>query len=177
MLRERVGHLGFSISHTTRAPRRGDVDGVQYHFVDRAAFEALAREGGFAEWAEVHGNLYGTSFEALEAELAKGGDVLLDIDVQGALQIADKVEGAVLIFVLPPSWEELRRRLETRGLDAPEVVERRVANARGEVAYAPRYRYLVANEDLDRALEELASIVRAERCRTERRMALVGKLE
>lgn len=130
-------------------------------------------QGAFAEWAEVHGNLYGTSFAALEEELAKGGDVLLDIDVQGALQIADRVAGAVLVFVLPPSLAELRRRLETRGLDAPEVVERRIANARGEVAEAGRYRYLVVNGEVELACEELAAIVRAERCRTGRRLELL----
>ncbi|NTU60513.1 MAG: guanylate kinase, partial [Deltaproteobacteria bacterium] len=123
----------------------------------------------FAEWAEVHGNLYGTSYRSLEAEISKGRDVVLDIDVQGALQIANKVAGVVLVFVLPPNWDELRRRLETRGLDDPEVIERRIANARGEVAGAARYRYLVLNDDLERAAVELAAIVRAERCRTERR--------
>lgn len=169
--------LTHSISYATRKPRPGETDGRDYYFVSQERFQEMIKAGDFAEWAEVHGNLYGTSFEALEAELARGGDVLLDIDVQGALQIADKVPGAVLVFVLPPSWEELRRRLETRGLDAPDVIDRRVANARGEVAYAPRYQYLVANENLDRALEELASIVRAERCRTERRMELVERLE
>lgn len=177
LLRERVSDLGFSVSHTTRPPRRGEVDGVQYHFVDRSAFEDRIGRKGFAEWAEVHGNLYGTSFEALDAALAAGGDVLLDIDVQGAVQIADTIPEAVLVFVLPPSWQELRRRLETRGLDAPAVVERRIANARGEVAFAGRYRYLVINDDLDRAVEELASIVRAERCRIERRMEWVETLK
>lgn len=164
------------MSHTTRAPRAGERDGEQYHFVDRPAFEARVAQGGFAEWAEVHGNLYGTSFAALEEELAKGGDVLLDIDVQGALQIADKVAGSVLVFLLPPSWGELRRRLETRALDAPEVVERRIANARAEVAAADRYEYLVINDDLERAAEELASIVRAERCRTGRRLDALKSL-
>ena len=149
---------------------------MQYHFVSRGDFEALAREGAFAEWAEVHGNLYGTSFAALESELDKGGDVILDIDVQGALQIAERVPGSILVFVLPPSWEELRRRLERRDTDAPEMVERRVANARGEVAWARGYHYLVVNEDLEQALEELSAIVRAERCRTEKRLELIEKL-
>ncbi|MHB8766479.1 MAG: guanylate kinase [Deferrisomatales bacterium] len=175
-LRSRVGGLGFSVSHTTRAPRAGETDGVEYHFVDRSAFAALAAAGGFAEWAEVHGNGYGTSFAALNVVLARGEDVLLDIDVQGALQLADKLPEAVLVFVLPPSWEELGRRLAARGLDAPEVVARRLANARGEVALARRYRYLVVNEGLETAAEELASVVRAERCRAERRVPMLERL-
>lgn len=172
-LRAEVDGLGFSVSHTTRSPRRGEADGAHYHFVTRTEFERLAAEEAFAEWAEVHGNLYGTSYRSLEAELSKGRDVILDIDVQGALQIADKVAGAVLVFVVPPSWAELRRRLETRGLDSSEVIERRIANARGEVAVANRYRYVVLNDDMEGAVADLAAIVRAERCRTERRVELV----
>lgn len=175
-VRGRVQALGFSVSHTTRAPRAGEADGVDYHFVDRPAFEAMIREGGFAEWAEVHGNLYGTGLSDLRARLDRGEDVLLDIDVQGALQIAEKVPGAVLVFVLPPSWAELRRRLTGRGLDAPEVVERRLANARSELAQALHYHYLVVNDHLDRAADELCSIVLAERCRAARRRARVEEL-
>lgn len=175
-VRNRVEALGFSVSHTTRPPRAGEADGVDYHFVDRPEFEAMIRERGFAEWAEVHGNLYGTSLEALRARLNRREDVLLDIDVQGALQIAEKVPGAVLVFVLPPSWAELRRRLTGRGLDAPDVVERRLANARGELEQALRYDYLVVNDHLDRAADELCSIIRAERCRAARRRERVEEL-
>lgn len=175
-VRARAGGLGFSVSHTTRPPRAGEAEGVDYHFVARPAFEAMIRAGAFAEWAEVHGNLYGTSLEALRDRLEQGEDVLLDIDVQGALQIAEKVPGAVLVFVLPPSWAELRRRLTGRGLDAAEVVERRLANARGELEQALRYDYLVVNDHLDRAADELCSIVRAERCRAARRRPRVEAL-
>ncbi len=170
-LRERVDGLGFSVSHTTRPPRAGETDGVEYHFVSRAEFERMADAGAFAEWAEVHGNLYGTSFAALEAETSRGRDVLLDIDVQGALALVDRVPGAVLVFVAPPSPGELRRRIESRALDAPEVIERRLAAARTEMAAAGRYDYLVVNDDLETAADELAAIVRAERCRTCRRIA------
>jgi guanylate kinase len=175
-VRSRVGGLDFSVSHTTRPPRAGETDGVDYHFVEPTVFEAMIREGAFAEWAEVHGNLYGTHLRALEVRLEEGADVLLDIDVQGALQLGERVPGAVLVFVLPPSWAELRRRLTGRGLDSEEVVERRLANARGELEQAMRYDYLVVNDHLDRAADELCSIVRAERCRAARRKDLVGEL-
>lgn len=168
--------LGFSVSHTSRPPRTGEVEGVHYHFVDRPAFQRLIAGGTFAEWAEVHGNLYGTSFQALEAQLAEGSDVILDIDVQGALQIRSKVPAAVLVFIMPPSWEVLRIRLESRGLDEPSVIEERIRNAAGEMALAGRYDYLVVNDDLARACRELGSVVLAERCRTGRRLALLEKL-
>ena len=168
--------LGFSVSHTSRPPRTGEVEGVHYHFVDRPAFQRLIAGGTFAEWAEVHGNLYGTSFQALEAQVAGGSDVILDIDVQGALQIRSKVPAAVLVFIMPPSWEVLRIRLESRGLDEPSVIEERIRNAAGEMALAGRYDYLVVNDDLARACRELGSVVLAERCRTGRRLALLEKL-
>lgn len=172
----RVEGLEFSVSHTTRPPRAGDVEGVDYHFVDRARFEQMVEEDAFAEWAEVHGHLYGTSFRAIEALLAEGRDVVLDIDVQGALQIADKMSGTVLIFVMPPSWEELRRRIDSRGLDARKDIERRMENARRELIQARRYQYLVVNDDVGRASRDLASIVRAERCRISRRSGDLNRL-
>jgi len=174
-LRERMPGLGYSVSHTTRPPRPGERHGVDYHFVDRPTFEAMIARGAFAEWAEVHGNLYGTSFEALATEANRGRDVILDIDVQGAVQIAERVPGAVLVFVLPPSWEELRRRLEARGQDAPDEIERRIENARGELAQAHRYHYLLLNDDLERCTGELVAIVTAERCRTFRRADLLER--
>jgi len=175
-LRNRLPGIGFSVSHTTRPPRAGEQDGVEYHFVDRATFEAMIRRGGFVEWAEVHGNLYGTSIEALESRLAAGEDVVLDIDVQGAAQIAEKLGAAVSIFILPPSLDALRRRLEARGLDAPAVVERRLANAELELPQARRYDYWIVNDDVERATEELCCVVRAERCRRVRRADLLEKL-
>ncbi|MDF1554242.1 MAG: guanylate kinase [Deferrisomatales bacterium] len=151
--------LEFSISHTTRPPRDGESDGVEYHFVDEAAFRAMAAAGGFAEWALVHGNLYGTSFAALEEQLARGSDVILDIDVQGALQVSQRFPEAVLIFIQPPSLEELHRRLEARGSDSPEVIERRLRNAAEEMSQAHRYHHVVVNERLERAAAELAAVV------------------
>ncbi len=176
LLRERMPELRFSVSHTTRPPRPGERDGVDYHFVDPETFRAMVERGEFAEWAEVHGHLYGTSLVSLRAETGQGRDVILDIDVQGALQIAGSVPDAVLVFVLPPSWQELRRRLEGRGQDPPEAIERRLRNARTELAQASRYHYLVVNDDLERCAAELEAIVRAERCRTRRRRRLLAGL-
>lgn len=175
-LRRHVDGLAFSVSHTTRPARAGERDGVEYHFVDRERFEGLVAEDAFAEWAEVHGNLYGTHLATLEAQLGAGCDVILDIDVQGALQIAERVAGAVLVFILPPGPDELRARLEGRGLDAPEVIARRLANAWHELRAARQYDYLVVNDDLERAAEELAAVVRAERSRTVRRTEALDRL-
>jgi len=175
-LRERLPGIGFSVSHTTRQPRAGERDGVEYHFVNRSGFESMIRSGEFLEWAEVHGNLYGTSVAALEARLAVGDDVVLDIDVQGAEQVRKKLVDAVSIFILPPSREALRRRLEDRGSDPVEVVERRLANATRELAQAHRYDYLIVNDDVEQATGELCCVVRAERCRGARRAHLLEKL-
>jgi guanylate kinase len=175
-LRAGVEGLAFSVSHTTRPPRQGDREGVDYHFVERGAFEQMMREGAFAEWAEVHGNLYGTSLRALREQLSAGTDVVLDIDVQGALQIASTVPQTVLVFILPPSWQELRRRLESRGLDPTEVIEKRLKNAREELDRAHRYHYLVVNDDRERAVRELCCIVRAERSRTSLRSEALERL-
>jgi len=175
-LREAMPGLGYSVSHTTRPPRPGERDGVEYHFVDRATFEAMRDGGEFAEWAEVHGNLYGTALTELRTAAEAGQDLVLDIDVQGALQVAQRLPHAVLVFVLPPSWEELRRRLVERGQDSPEVIERRLANARREVSVAPRYDYVVVNDDVDRCLGELVAVVRAERCRPVRQREALDRL-
>ncbi|GAB4252630.1 guanylate kinase [Deferrisoma sp.] len=175
-LRDAMPELGYSVSHTTRPPRPGERDGVDYHFVDQATFEAMRDRGEFAEWAEVHGNLYGTALTELRAAAEAGRDIVLDIDVQGALQVAERLPDAVLVFVLPPSWEELRRRLVERGQDSPEVIERRLANARSEVAVAPRYHYVVVNDDVDRCLGDLVAVVRAERCRPARRREALERL-
>jgi len=162
-LRELDPGLGFSVSHTTRPPRQGERDGVEYHFVDEARFRAMVQTGAFAEWAEVHGNLYGTSYSALEEELGRGRDVILDIDVQGALLLAQQLPEAVLIFIRPPSLEELRRRLEARGTDSAEVIERRLRNAADEMGQLHRYHHVVINDRLERAAAELAAVIAASR--------------
>jgi len=164
-----VDNLAFSVSHTTRNPRPGERDGREYHFVDRATFEGMREKQAFLEWAEVHGNLYGTSRAAIEAQQAKGIDVFLDIDVQGAKQLRDGGHpGAIFLFIAPPSWTELERRLRGRGTDPEETVQLRLSNARREMKDADRYDYLVINDQLDEAVEVLRAVVIAERCKARR---------
>jgi len=164
-----VPNLAFSVSHTTRAPRPGESNGQDYHFVDRSTFEAMRTEQAFLEWAEVHGNLYGTSRAAIEAQQAQGIDVFLDIDVQGAKQLRDGGHpGAIFLFIAPPSLAELERRLRGRGTDSEETVQLRLNNARREMEDADRYDYLVINDQLDEAVEVLRAVVIAERCKARR---------
>ncbi|MFZ1365420.1 MAG: guanylate kinase [Brachymonas denitrificans] len=152
-----------SISHTTRAPRGQEVDGREYFFVDNATFDNMVANQDFLEWAQVHGNRYGTSRQAVEQRLSEGGDVLLEIDYQGALQIKQIFPHAVLVFVLPPSWEELRSRLQRRGEDSAETIEQRLVNAEQEMAQAAKFDFVIINELFERALFDLKSIVHAQR--------------
>lgn len=152
-----------SISHTTRAPRGQEKDGREYFFVDDATFDRMREAGDFLEWAAVHGKRYGTSRRAIEERLKQGGDVVLEIDWQGALQIRHLFPQAILIFVLPPSWEELRSRLERRGEDSPDTIELRLSNARQELAQVHHFDYVIINELFERALFDLKTIVHARR--------------
>ncbi len=154
-----------SVSHTTRAPRGQEKDGREYFFVDRATFDRMIEAGDFFEWAQVHGNRYGTSRQAIAARMQAGGDVVLEIDWQGALQIRRLFASAILIFVLPPSWEELRARLQRRGEDSDEVIELRLANAREELAQVKHFDYVIINKVFERALFDLKAIVHAQRLR------------
>ena len=163
------GTLHFSVSHTTRPPRTGESNGVEYHFVDEAGFRAIEERGGFLEWAVVHGNLYGTSRAEVEPRLEKGLDVLLDIDVQGARQVRSHVPEAVKVIVFPPSREVLEARLRARASDAPEVVRRRLAAARKEMEEWGEFDYAIINEDLEAAVDELRSILVARRAGKSRR--------
>jgi len=158
--------LRFSVSHTTRPPRQGERQGVHYHFVSGAAFESLRRDGALLEWAEVHGHRYGTSRREYERAVEEGVDLLLDLDVQGAAQVRMKVEEAVTLFILPPSYSDLERRLRGRGDEDEATIRRRLEVAREEVSLAPEYDYAVVNDDLDRCVESVKSVVRAARCRT-----------
>jgi guanylate kinase len=157
--------LRFSVSHTTRTPRGRERDGVEYHFVDRPAFETLRDEGRLLEWAEVHGNLYGTGLDELELARGEGRDLLLDVDVQGATLVRKKMAEALTVFILPPSYEVLERRLRGRGQDDETTVRRRLAAAGRELRAFEEYDFAIVNEDLDASVEAVKSIVRAARCR------------
>ncbi len=165
---ERTPDLRLSISYTTRAPRSGELDGQDYHFIDEARFVALRTAGAFAEWAQVHDFLYGTARAPLDAALSSGQDYLLDIDVQGAHQMKATYPEAVSIFVLPPSWAELEKRLRSRGTDPEEVISRRLQRARNETQALGTYDYLIVNDRLERATASLHAIVQAERTRVSR---------
>jgi guanylate kinase len=161
------GGLELSVSMTTRAIRPGEVADRDYHFVDDAEFQRLIDADAFLEWADVHGARYGSPRAPIDKALSEGRDVLFDIDWQGARDIAEKCpEDAVRVFILPPSLEELRRRLVTRSQDADDVIERRIANAKGEIEHCDQFDYVFVNDDFDRSYAELAHIYHAERsCR------------
>jgi guanylate kinase len=152
-----------SVSHTTRPPRGQEKDGREYHFVSDAAFDALIQSEAFLEWATVHGHRYGTSRESIEQRIAQGADVVLEIDYQGALQIKKIFANAVLIFILPPSWDELRSRLQNRGEDSLDVIETRLKNAAHEMSQAPKFDFVIINELFERALFDLKAIVHSQR--------------
>ncbi len=162
---EETPGLRFSVSHTTRAPRPGEHDGVDYHFVDPDAFLRLQQAGGLLEWAEVHGNLYGTGRAEVERARNEGRDLLLDLDVSGAAQVRAQIQEAVTVFILPPSYEVLERRLRGRGKDDEPTIRRRLAAAGREIDAFVHYDYAIVNDDLDSCVERLKSIVSAERCR------------
>lgn len=164
-LTKEVEGVIFSVSYTTRSPRQGEEDGVHYHFVTEAVFRDMIEGGEFLEWAEVHGNLYGTSIRWVEEKLSDGKDVLLDIDVQGALQLREKNLEAVYIFILPPSIDALRERLLRRGTDTTEVINKRLENAKEEIPYYEKYDYVIINDILEKAYDELRSVVIASRVR------------
>ena len=164
-LLERDPLVRLSVSYTTRAPRTGEVDGQHYHFIDVQGFRALRDKGEFLEWAEVHSNYYGTSKRWLEEQIRAGRDILLEIDWQGAQQVRKVFPKAVGVFILPPSVEELERRLRGRGTDSEDVISRRVLGARGEMRHVAEFDYVIINENLPAAIEDLVAVVRASRLR------------
>jgi len=168
--------LRHSVSYTTRPIRPGEVDGRDYHFVSRDVFDGMVEEGAFAEWAEVHGNRYGTAIATLERFRGAGHDVLLDIDCQGAAQLKQCYRHGVFIFILPPSLDELQRRLTGRNTDAPDVIARRIANARAEILESEWYDYQVVNDDFSHALAVLKSIILAEENKTSRQLGLIAAI-
>jgi guanylate kinase len=152
-----------SVSHTTRSPRGQEKHGRDYFFVSQQEFDSMVAADAFVEWAHVHNQRYGTSKKAIEERMEQGADVILEIDFQGALQIKKIFSNAVCIFILPPSWEELRSRLERRGEDAPEVMDVRMKNAQAEVAHVDKFDFVIINELFDRALFDLKAIVHSQR--------------
>jgi len=158
--------LKLSISYTTRAPRPGEANGREYHFVDNATFEAMLERGEFLESAVVHGNRYGTSHAQVRELLASGDDLVLEIDWQGAQQVRRLLPACIGIFILPPSLLELERRMQARGKDSDAVIERRLANAREELSHAVEFEYAIINKDFDEARQKLLGVIRAERART-----------
>ncbi len=162
-LLELDSHVQPSVSHTTRAPRGQEKHGREYFFASEAEFDAMVQANAFVEWAHVHNHRYGTSKKAIEERMSQGADVILEIDFQGALQIKKIFANAISIFILPPSWEELRSRLERRGEDSPEVIELRLQNAAVEVAQAYQFDFVIINELFDRALFDLKAIIHSQR--------------
>ena len=163
LLLEKDAGISVSISSTTRAPRMGEKDGREYHFVDVQSFLEMVSQGEFLEWAEVHGNYYGTSKRWIKTEMAAGRDVLLEIDWQGAQQVRKVFPAAIGVFILPPSLEELKSRLAGRGTDSAETIARRIAAARDEMRHVDEFDYVIINDDLQQALGNLRSIVSASR--------------
>ncbi len=171
LVEDRAGEL--SISVTTRQKRPSEIEGRHYHFIETEQFNAMRERGDLLEWAEVHGNSYGTPRRPVEEALASGHDMVFDIDWQGTRQVVEKMrEDVVTVFILPPTFRELKQRLERRAEDPPAVIAERLENARGEIARWAAYDYVLVNDDLDRAFEDVAAILRAERLRRERATGL-----
>lgn len=167
-LLDTLSHVTRSISYTTRRPRGTEGHGRDYYFVDDEEFDRMIRDDELIEWAEVFGRRYGTSFSTVQEQIDQGLDVLLDIDVQGGQQIRKRMPNALLIFLLPPSMDELRRRLNNRATDSPDAIERRLNEARSEIAQCDVYDYLIVNDDFEKAASDLRALVTAARIRTAR---------
>jgi len=170
----RVPNLSYSVSYTTRAPRNGEVEGREYFFVNRNSFEEMVAAGEFLEWANVHGNLYGTAKRQVLEETANGVDIILEVDVQGAASVRKLLVDSISVFILPPSYEVLRERLIARGTDSPQELEVRLRNAPQELSQYTAFDYVILNDRLDRAAAQLASIIDAERARCVRQETLVN---
>ena len=174
MLLEKRKNVYVSVSATTRPARLGEEDGVHYHFLDKGTFQDWIAQDAFLEHAEYVGNFYGTPKKFVDSAMDEGRDVILEIEVQGALQIAEKRPETILIFVAPPSWEELERRLTLRGTDSPEKIQKRLLRAKVECQTAAAYHYFVINDTVENAAQELDAILTAEHCRVMERMAIIG---
>jgi guanylate kinase len=175
-VKKRVSGLGYSISHTTRKPRGDERNGVDYHFVDDRTFTKMINEGAFVEWAKVYDNFYGTSSSNLQDQTSSGLDVLMDVDIQGGQNIKDRFPDSVLIFLLPPSLEELERRLRERGTDNEPVIRARMESAADDIKNCTWYDYIIVNDKLEKAIDETQSIIMSKRCVTDRQLPEVKKL-
>jgi guanylate kinase len=174
-LRKKLPRLGYSVSHTSRKPRKNEADGVNYHFVDRETFEKMIEEKAFVEWAEVYQDLYGTSLSSLRSQTDQGLDVVMDLDSQGAKNIKGSFEDSVLIYILPPSLQGLEKRLRGRASDDEAEIRARLEKARKEIQNCVDYDHIIFNEKLDKTVEEVASIILSERSRKSRRLPIVEK--
>ncbi|HAF22808.1 MAG TPA: guanylate kinase [Blastocatellia bacterium] len=172
----KVPNLSYSVSFTTRAPRNGEIDGREYFFVTTEKFEQMIAANEFLEWAHVHSKLYGTARQQVFLEISEGRDIILEVDVQGAASIRALMADAVSIFILPPSFEILRQRLQSRGTDSPEELELRLRNAPTEVNHYAAFQYVIFNDDADRAAQQMAAIVHAERARLSRQESQVKQV-
>lgn len=161
-------HVFYSVSATTRSPRVGEVDGVHYYFISKEQFEEKIASGGMLEYASYVGNYYGTPKQAVEEKCAAGYDVILEIEVQGAMQLREKCPNAVFIFIIPPSMEELEHRLVNRQTETQEVIQNRLNTARTELKFAPKYDYIVVNQTVEQAVSDIRAILQAEKCRSNR---------
>lgn len=166
----------YSVSATTRSPREGEVNGVNYHFLTREKFEELISSDGVLEYAEYCGNYYGTPRQAVEDKLREGRDVILEIEVQGAMKIREKCPDAMFIFILPPSLDTLRQRLEKRGTETEEVIAKRVGEAAGEISKAYDYDYVIVNDDLQEAVDDFLTAVKAEKMTVKRSKAMIDSI-
>lgn len=173
---EELPGLRFSVSYTTRPPRANEREGEDYHFISPAAFQRMVERDEFLEWAEVLGNRYGTFRKNLDLLISEGIDLILDIDTQGARRVAEMIEPAILIYILPPSLESLRERLTKRGLDSPEMIRLRLANAKKDMEEAHRYHYVIVNDRFEETVEKLKAIIIAERCRKRKDALLEEKM-
>ena len=176
LLLSRFPTLSFSISYTTRLPRPGEVDGQHYFFVSEKEFKRSIARGEMLEWAKVYGHYYGTPLHFVKEKIAAGKDVILDIDIQGAQEVKKKIPEAILIFIIPPSWEELQRRITNRSTDSLEVIKKRLKAARKEIKVARVFDYIVINDILENALQELTSIIQATKARTNKRWSEIERL-
>ncbi len=175
-LLKKVENLAYSISHTTRKPREGEKDGVDYYFVSREKFQKMIEDGEFIEWAKVYSDYYGTSFRSVEEKLKEGKDVILDLDIQGSLNIKKRFDNSILIFLLPPSVSELKKRLMKRGTEDQKELEERLSKAIEEIKMARYYDFIVINDRIEKAVKEVEAIIIAERCKKEERISCIERI-